>query len=70
MTATNDLDVIDQVVSEQTLDAQIAEMRIEVAAMRETLNHQVTLLGEIKGAIAPMLDKLSSNPLLRNFFGD
>ena len=57
-----------EIVTEQTLSSLIYENTLAVNAMRETLEHQVTLLGEIKDAVAPMLDKLGGSPMFRMMF--
>ena len=59
----------DEEVSEQTLDAQVAEMRIELARLSTLIDAQVTLLNEIKDMVEPTLDSLYANPMIRMMLG-
>lgn len=58
-----------EIVSEQTTDMQIAEMRIELARLSTLIDAQVTLLNEIKNMVEPTLDSLYANPMVRMMLG-
>lgn len=70
MTATNEVEtVIAEIVTEQTLDAQIAEMRLEIKRLTEIVDAQVTLLQEYKQHLEPTLQALNNSPVIKMLFG-
>lgn len=56
--------------TEPTVEDRLLSLETEILAMRKDFEDIKTLLGEIKGAAEPLLNKLQTNPMFKMMFGE